>query len=294
VGGNTSCVEVRCGGKLLIFDGGTGLRALGAELEKRAVSAHLFFTHYHWDHMQGFPFFVPAYRAGNELALYGPDFGATSSLPYAEGEVERREPSAGGRSAVENALREQMRGPHFPVGLEAMRARMRFVGVAPGERIQLGGVTVRSATLCHPNGCLAYRVDAGGRSVVIATDCEHPAGEEQTAPEGAQPGVDENLLALARGADVLIYDAQYTDEEYETHRGWGHSTGRAGAALAKRAGVERLILTHHDPSHDDWRVAQIEAEVRGHFAHTDAAREGLRLILQERGEVMEAQGETVA
>jgi phosphoribosyl 1,2-cyclic phosphodiesterase len=271
VGGNTSCVEVRIGGgaaagsgaaaargaggadTLIVLDAGTGLRALGERLRGGGpVEAHILLSHFHWDHIQGFPFFAPAYAPENRLRLYGPE-----------------RCTVGGD--VRTALAAQMRAPHFPVGLEAMRAQLSFRAVAAGAEFGVGDARVRTAAGRHPNGVLAYRISAGGRSVVYATDTEHDPG-------GALDG---ELLELARGADVLIYDAQYTAAEYPARRGWGHSTPDEGARLAEAAGVGQLVLFHHDPGHDDWELAGIEAATRGLFAQTLAAREGLTLRLPE-------------
>jgi phosphoribosyl 1,2-cyclic phosphodiesterase len=258
VGGNTSCVEVRVAGSAggadttIVLDAGTGLRALGERLGAGGgpVEAHLLLSHFHWDHIQGFPFFAPAYAAANRLRIYGPE-----------------RCSVGGD--VRAALAAQMRPPHFPVGLEAMRAQLSFHAVAAGAEFAVGGARVRAAAGCHPNGVLAYRIEAGGRRVVYATDTEHDAGGR----------IDRELLELARGADVLIYDAQYTAAEYPARRGWGHSTPDEGARLADAAGVGQLVLFHHDPGHDDWQLAGIEAATRALFPHTVAAREGLTLTL---------------
>ena len=257
VGGNTSCVEVRVGDgadeTLVILDAGTGLRRLGESL-RGPVAAHLFLSHLHWDHIQGFPFFGPAYAPGNRIRLYAPE-----------------RCTAGGD--VRAALDAQMRAPHFPVGLDAMRAELSFGAVAAGAVVRVSdAVAVQAAAAKHPNGCLAYRVDAGGRSVVYATDTEHDASGR----------IDRALVELARGADVLIYDAQYTSDEYAAKRGWGHSTAEEGARLAEAAGVGQLVLYHHDPTHDDWQVARIEAATRGRFPATVAAREGLVLTLDPR------------
>jgi len=252
VGGNTSCVEVRVDDTLIIFDAGTGLRRLGESLTG-PVAAHLLLSHLHWDHIQGFPFFGPAYAPGNRIRLYAPERCA------ANGDVRA-------------ALDAQMRAPHFPVGLDAMRAELSFGAVAAGAQLTLGAATVHAAAAKHPNGCLAYRVDAGGRSVVYATDTEHDATGR----------IDRQLVELARGADVLIYDAQYTADEYAKRRGWGHSTAEEGARLAEAAGVGQLVLYHHDPAHDDWEIARIEAATRGRFPSTTAAREGLVLTLDPR------------
>jgi phosphoribosyl 1,2-cyclic phosphodiesterase len=258
VGGNTSCVEVRCGDELIVLDAGTGLRGLGAELVAAPTPprVHLLLSHYHWDHIQGFPFFLPAYRPGARIDVYGPGVPARPEL------------------TVRELLARQMAGPYFPVGLEAMKAELTGTTVTPGEGFALGAVAVRAAAANHPNGCLAYRIEHGGRAVVYATDTEHD-------PDAGTP--DANLVALARGADVLIYDAQYTPEEHRARRGWGHSTAAAGAAVARAAGVGKLVLFHHDPGHDDWTVARIEAAARAEFSDVEAAREGTRIDLGAPG-----------
>jgi phosphoribosyl 1,2-cyclic phosphodiesterase len=263
VGGNTSCVEVRVTGpgrdraeeSLLVLDAGTGLRPLGAEL-RGPVDVHLVLSHFHWDHIQGFPFFAPAYVPGNRIHIYAPERCAVGGDVHA-------------------ALAAQMRAPHFPVGLEAMRARLDFHAVAAGAEFPVGAARVRAAAGRHPNGVLAYRIDAGGRSLVYATDTEHEPGG----------GCDEELLRVARGADLLIYDAQYTTAEYAHKRGWGHSTPDAGARLATAAGVGQLVLFHHDPAHDDRQIAAIEAAARALFPSTIAAREGLILRLDPAAEL---------
>ena len=250
VGGNTSCVEVRVDDDtLIVLDAGTGLRRLGESLPA-PVEAHLFLSHLHWDHIQGFPFFGPAYVPGNRIRVYAP---------------ERCAPNGDVRAALDA----QMRAPHFPVGLDAMRASLGFAAVAAGAELVVGAAKVQAAAAKHPNGCLAYRISAGGRSVVYATDTEHDASGR----------IDRQLVELARGADILIYDAQYTNEEYAGKRGWGHSTAEEGARLAEAAGVGTLVLYHHDPTHDDWQVARIEAATRARFPATVAAREGLELTL---------------
>jgi phosphoribosyl 1,2-cyclic phosphodiesterase len=257
VGGNTSCVEVRAGDQLIILDAGTGLRPLGASLVARGapVQADLLVSHFHWDHIQGFPFFTPAFLPSTRLTLHG---------------------AGDGDEAVRGAFAAQMRAPHFPVGLDAMRAALAFRAVAPGADFALGKARVRAAAARHPNGCLAFRIEHARRSVVYATDTEHDAVSGR---------VDGNLLDLARGADLLIYDAQYTPDEYAGARGapkigWGHSTAAEGARLARAAGVGQLVLFHHDPSHDDWEIARIEAETRAFFPNTVAAREGLEIGLR--------------
>jgi phosphoribosyl 1,2-cyclic phosphodiesterase len=259
IGGNTSCVEVRAGQTILIFDGGTGLRLLGRKLLKEMpLNAHMFFSHVHWDHIQGFPFFEPAFVAGNVFHLYGGN------------NVSR---------TLEETLAGQMDHPNFPVHLGTMAARMSFRDLAEGETVEIedglvGSVRVRCARGNHPQGVFAFRVEQGGRAMVYATDTEHYEGR-----------VDEKLVELSRGVDVLIYDSQYTPEEYEgtrgghSKRGWGHSTFEEGAKLAKRAGARRLVLFHHDPGQSDAAVRDKESRAKALFPEVIAAQEGLSLEL---------------
>jgi phosphoribosyl 1,2-cyclic phosphodiesterase len=258
IGGNTSCVEVRAGKSILIFDGGTGLRQLGKTLVKEMpFTAHLFFSHVHWDHIQGFPFFDPAFVAGNSIHLYGGN------------NVSR---------TLEETLAGQMDHPSFPVHLTQMGATMTFHNLYEGQVLEIveGGDRVKVSTGAgnHPNGVWAYRTEHGGKSVVYATDTEHYAV------------VDPKLSKLASGADVLIYDAQYTPEEYAgtagiggPKTGWGHSTYVEAAKLAQQAGVKQLVLFHHDPMQNDAAVRDKERRAREIFPNTIAAQEGLTIEL---------------
>lgn len=249
-GGNTSCVEVLCGKQLVIFDGGTGLRVLGEKLLKaQPVAAAIFFSHVHWDHIQGFPFFGPALLPGNRFDLFG---GNNVTTTLAE------------------TLAGQMNFPNFPLSLEQMASTMVFHQFDEGHAVELGkDVRVKALRLRHPNGCFGYRLEHDGKVVTYCTDTEH------------RDGMDRNVLSLADGADLFIYDAQYTPEEYAGAAGsppkvgWGHSTFAEGAALAKEAGARRLVLFHHDPTHGDDAIDAIEARCRERFPDTDAAREGL-------------------
>lgn len=254
VGGNTSCVEVRCRDHVFILDAGTGLRGLGDALlsEAEPVTAHMLFSHVHWDHIQGLPFFSPIYRPNTTLHMYGT-------------------PEDGN---LESVLNSQMKAPNFPVGFDQAPARMHFHESPIGDSMDIGPVTVSTAPLNHPNGVLAYRIDCDGRSVVYATDTEHYA-------DGS---IDSNLVVLARDADVLIYDAQYTPDEYcgsvgFSRLGWGHSTWEEGVRVARAADVKKLVLFHHDPTHDDAMVAEIEQTAAKARPGTIAAREGLTISL---------------
>lgn len=259
VGGNTSCVEVRVGKALIVFDGGTGLRLLGKRLLKEMpITAHLLFSHVHWDHIQGFPFFDPAFVPGNVIHLYGGN------------NVSR---------TLEETLGGQMDHPNFPVHLSDMGAKMIFHDVHEDEVIEVdtgdGQIArISAAPGNHPNGVWAYRLEHGGRSVVYATDTEH------------YTEVDPKLAGIAKDVDVLIYDAQYTPEEYTGTAGtggpkvgWGHSTFDEAVKLTKVAGAKRLILYHHDPMQSDAAVAEKERRARELFPNSEAAREGLVIEL---------------
>jgi phosphoribosyl 1,2-cyclic phosphodiesterase len=269
-GGNTTCVSVRAPGIILILDGGSGLRTLGLNLAREMpIKATFFFSHVHWDHIQGFPFFVPGFVPGNQFTLYGPNINTTPGFMG---------------SVLERALRGQQEGLNFPVQLSDMPAKMVFNDLADGATVTLESdeakITVTSGALNHPGGCFGYRIEehsaAGERIFVYATDTEHL---NKTNPR---------LQKLARNADVLFYDGQYTEDEYlgrvgMPRKGWGHSTWKHGIVEATEAGAKHLLLTHHDPLHDDWAVARIENDARREGMKTDlkvsAAYEGLEIVL---------------
>lgn len=257
IGGNTSCVEVRAGKAIVIFDGGTGLRLLGQKLLKEMpLTAHIFFSHVHWDHIQGFPFFGPAFAPGNKIHLYGGN------------NVSR---------TLEETLAGQMDYPSFPVHLTEMGAKMTFADLYEGQTLEIDSgdgdcFRVTTARGNHPNGVWAYRFEHQGRSAVYATDTEHYSV------------VDPKLCKLARNVDALIYDAMYTPEEYAGTAGtggpkvgWGHSTIDEAAKLASAAGAKKLVLFHHDPGQSDSAVREKERRCREWFPNTLAAYEGLEL-----------------
>ena len=251
-GGNTSCYEIRAGGAIIILDGGTGIRLLGqAILPEMPFEAWMFFSHVHWDHIQGFPFFTPAFVRGNIIHLHG-GLNVTRTL--------------------EETLAGQMDYPSFPVHLSEMGATMTFRDLHEGEVVHVGpnrDVVVSNARGNHPNGVYAYRIDHDGKSVCYITDSEHYAI------------VDPKLLKLAQGVDVLIFDAMYTPEEYAgkagggPKTGWGHATFAAGCELAHAAGAKQLVLHHHDPNQTDAMVREKETRARELFPNTIAAREGV-------------------
>lgn len=250
-GGNTSCLEMRVAGKRLIFDGGTGLRMLGdALMAEMPIEAYMFFTHYHWDHIQGFPLFTPAFLPGNCFHIYG-------AIPP-EGE------------SMKQHFIERILHPNSPVPLKGLRADLRFYELKAGNSMMLDDIKIETGQLNHPNTAMGYRITWNGRSVVYCSDTEH-------LPDG----IDENVLNLSKDADVLIYDAMYTDEEYHSPKspkiGWGHSTWQEAVKMAKAAGVKRVVIFHHDPTHSDDFLDQVEQEVQGVFPKAIMAREGLIL-----------------
>jgi phosphoribosyl 1,2-cyclic phosphodiesterase len=252
-GGNTPCVEMLVGGYRLIFDAGTGIYVLGQSLlGKLPVNGHLFFSHSHWDHIQGFPFFLPAFMAGNEFDIYG-------------GEI------ANGMT-IEQRLQEQMMQPNFPVPLQVMGANLRFHNLAYGDRVNLGEVTVQTGLLNHPGGAMGYRVSWQNYAVAYITDTEHFSDR-----------LDGNVLDLADRADVLIYDCTYTDEEYHDRQtskiGWGHSTWQEAVKIAQAARVEKLVIFHHDPSHHDDFMDVTAVRSASVFPQSIVAQEGMEILV---------------
>ena len=249
-GGNTPCLEIRYPGlPPMIFDGGTGLRRLGLSLLKEFPAGGeclIFLTHFHWDHIQGIPFFFEMYR---------PDWTIRFHSKCESWELEK-------------LLGDQMRDPYFPVEMPAVQATRIYRHVPPSG-LAFSSLCVRPIPLFHPNGCNGYRIDAGGRSIVYATDHEH-----------GNASFDRSLIEAAAAADILIYDSQYTPEEYESRRGWGHSTWREAVRMASEAGVGQLILFHHDPEHDDETMSRIVDQAQKHFPNTMAATEGWTKVLE--------------
>jgi phosphoribosyl 1,2-cyclic phosphodiesterase len=252
-GGNTPCVEMLVDGYRLIFDAGTGIHVLGQSLlQQLPVSGHLFFSHSHWDHIQGFPFFSPAFMEGNEFDIYG------GVIPHGV--------------TIEHRLHDQMTQPNFPVPLQVMGANLRFHNLDYGDRVKLGDVTVLTGLLNHPGGAMGYRVSWQDYAVAYITDTEH-----------LSTGLDLQVLDLVDQADVLIYDATYTDEEYHHPRtskvGWGHSTWQEAVKIAQAAQVKKLVIFHHDPSHDDDFMDAIQLQVSEVFPQAIVAQEGMKIVV---------------
>ncbi len=250
-GGNTSCIEVLLDDMPIILDAGTGIRMLGKDFSRRHIrSGVLLLTHTHWDHVNGFPFFAPIYQPGWQfrvLAGHLIDVGG-----------------------IKQALASQMTTPMFPVPLQALRAEMLYQDFHIGDKLTdlVAGAVVKTAPLNHPNGASGYRIEYGGRVVTYITDTEHVPGKP-----------DKNVLGLMEGADLAIYDSTYTDDEYPSRVGWGHSTWQEAIRLGKMAGVKRLAIFHHDPDHTDEIMNLIEEEARRTWDNALVARDGMVISL---------------
>ena len=258
-GGNTACVEIAAAdGQLFILDAGTGIRDLGqqllAEFASPGLKAHLFLTHYHWDHIQGLPFFEPLYFAGNTIHIFG---------PTPQGELP---------ASLPGVLQMLFRAPFFPVSPKQLRASYPLRELDWQSDFTVGATRIRTCRVHHPQGALAYRLDSRRASLVYATD--HEPGN---------PECDAALRQLAAGADLLISDAQYRPEELGAQKsGWGHSSWQAAVDLARDAGVKNLVLFHHQPSRTDREIDQLLHAARQAFPNTLAAAEGLRIDLAPR------------
>lgn len=231
-GGNTSTLEVWCGDQLLIFDAGTGLRYLGNSLiGRKGLRAKLFLTHTHFDHVCGMPFFRPAFVPNNAFEIW-----AGHLLP---------------KHTIRYALTELMMAPLFPVPLEIFQCKLSFYDFKGGDLLRpYPDVELITIPLNHPNGATGYRVNYKGRSLCYLTDTEHKQG-----------GMDQGILNLIKGADLVVYDGMYTDDEYKNRVGWGHSTWQEGARLCDAANVRQYCVFHHDPDHDDDFMDEIGRQV---------------------------------
>lgn len=267
-GGNTSCVEVRIDDRLFVCDGGTGLRELGVDLSARAdrVEAHLFFSHTHWDHIQGFPFFTPAYSPKSELHVY---------------DVKTND------DRVQRLLLGQMQSEYFPVSFTDLGSTIRFSHLE--EPTIIDGVTVGHFEQVHPGRSFAYSFEKDGRKVVYATDSEidrQIQNQAEADRDGAVPRrLPKDLVGFVAGADLLIADGQYTDDEYPKKVGWGHARATTVVDFAVQAGVKQLALYHHDPMHSDDFIEDLvvacrnRARAAGSNLVVFGAREGLELKL---------------
>jgi phosphoribosyl 1,2-cyclic phosphodiesterase len=247
-GGNTSCLEMRCGDRTLIFDAGTGLRPLGAHLDALGpVEADLFFTHTHFDHICGLPFFSSAYAKTNKFRFWAGHLLPDHTLRY--------------------VLSEMMMAPLFPIPISVLGADISFHDFRSGETLNPeAGTIIKTAAHNHPNGATGYRVEHAGKSICYVTDTEHVPGRP-----------DQAVLGLIAGADIVIYDSTYDDGEFAAHVGWGHSTWQEGIRLAEAARVKQLVIFHHDPGHDDAEMDRIAAAADKARPGTLVAREGMIL-----------------
>ena len=260
-GGNTPCLEVEAGGHRFILDAGSGIRPLGIHLIEApgSLDSVIFLTHFHWDHIQGFPFFGPLYRPDARLSVVGP----------VQENLDVRSLFAG-----------QMGPIYFPVPFDAVSAQMTFKHLNEGTWIA-DGVAVSAMRVRHPSFTVGYRLEAGGRSMCYIPDNELVGGSHETAK-----GWRARLLQFCGGTDLLVHDAMFTDEEYRARTGWGHSTFQQALDLAAEAGVARLMFFHHAPERVDDKLAEIvdrrreEAATRGLSLDVDAAAEGAEILLQ--------------
>lgn len=279
-GGNTSCVEVRADGQLIILDAGTGIRELGTsltrEFDKEPLSLSLLISHTHWDHIQGLPFFEPLYNPRNTLRIMGCE---------------------GARTGLLSTLSGQMESPYFPVDWKRLPSQIEIKELNEA-RFNLGAVRVTTMFLNHPGVTLGYRLDTSAGSVVYIPDNEPFQRYKFHSVEPREDGstefleyarrMDQKVVDFAREADVLIMDAQYDATEYQTRAGWGHGCVDDVVAIALNAGVKRLQLFHHDPNHDDDKIGQMTHWARefvtalGESLEVEGAREGQEIRLERQ------------
>jgi phosphoribosyl 1,2-cyclic phosphodiesterase len=275
-GGNTTCVEVRADGEIIVLDAGSGIRPLGIALDKefgtQPIKLSLLITHAHWDHIQGFPFFKPAYNPKNQIRVFGFDC------------------ACAGFSEI---LAEPMKAPFFPIAMRELSGKIDIKRLS-GMKFFLGKVQVHAMFVNHPGVCAGYRLFTNAGSVAFLPDHEpyeflHSAKGNHMTPEETKKAATEErskLVQFLHGSDLLILDAQYTDKEYQRHIGWGHSSVTTAVSLALDAGVRELFLFHHDPNHDDTMIDSMLEEARrvaqksGKELTVKAAHEGEEVILE--------------
>ena len=250
-GGNTTCILIHreAINRIVIFDAGTGIRKLGKEIVAQELNQNIIniiFSHFHWDHIQGFPFFAPAYNKNQKIGI----------LVMGN---ERKFKDLRGIFSL------QMQREFFPVELTAMGAQFEFLSL--GDKETFYGATVTATPQFHKmrGGSYAFRIEDEAGVLVICTDIEHING------------IDQNIVDLATNADLLIHDGQYTSEEYKKHENWGHSTWEQAVEVAIRANAKKLIITHHDPDHDDDFLDAMEKDCKKAFPNSMFAKEGMEV-----------------
>lgn len=273
-GGNTACLSVETGESILIFDAGTGIRECGNDLMVRGkkITASLFISHTHWDHIQGFPFFIPAYVPGNHLALYGP-------------------PSDIQDQTLKQIMEFQTKYEFFPISLAQLGADIEYINCKE-EKIDGGEFEMYTCRINHPVACLAYKLIYNGKVFIYGGDHE-PFRNIYRDGSGGE-GMDEDFLEeldrnaeeqngkiveFCRDADLVSWDGQYTAKEYQSKIGWGHSSHDADIELARKASIKHMIITHHEPMNTDTKLTAIEERIRSETAggscRFDLAKEGM-------------------
>lgn len=245
-GGNTPCIEIRCGDRILIFDAGSGLRPLGNSLTKNKLASNLdiFLTHCHLDHVSGLPFFAPLFSENYQIRIW-----AGNLLP---------------EENVEKVVRKFMSSPLFPVEVDIFKSNVEFRDFRSGDvLVPSENIILKTGSLDHPDGASGYRLEYGGRVFALLSDTQGFPGAR-----------DSELVSLAKGADLVVYDATFTEDEIRGREGWGHSTWRRGIRLMEEARAKQLCLFHHDPSHDDDFMDALAADANDARAGTITAREG--------------------
>lgn len=245
-GGNTSCIEICCDGKIIIFDAGTGIYNLSKE--QKIDDVDVFLTHTHLDHIQGFPFFKPLYNPKAKVRVWAGNLKPERNLS--------------------DTIEQIIKPPIFPLNLKDLKAQVEFKDFIAGKIINLDDITIKTFLLNHPDSATAYRLEYKNKSICYVTDVEHK-----------KDSVDMKLSEFIKDSDILIYDCTFTDEEYEKYKGWGHSTWQEGVKLANHANVKEFIIFHHNPDYDDNKLDEIAEKARKVRKNSVMAKEGLVINL---------------